>query len=287
MAGGKKRGPLKKEAPANRAPANRNIASRFITGRALWSQTLLSQTLLSVVYLALLGGLFAFLIADRRVWRLALGALFPSERELLYPRASLPALFGEHIILVVVSSAAAALVGTALGIFVTRPAGRDFRPVVSDLSSFAQTIPPVAVLALAVPFIGFGLKPALLALFLFSVLPVLRNTVAGLESVPAHLLEAAVGMGMTRGQALRRVELPLSLRVIMAGIRTSVVINVGTATVGAIAGAGGFGSPIVAGLVRENPAFVLEGAVSAALLAFFLDQLLARVERGGLRRGAR
>jgi osmoprotectant transport system permease protein len=240
-----------------------------------------------IVYLVLLGGLFAFLVADRQVWRLALGALFPSERELLYPRAGLPELFGEHLILVLVSSAAAAVVGTALGVFVTRPAGRDFLPVVSDLSSFAQTIPPVAVLALAVPFIGFGLKPALVALFLFSVLPVLRNTVAGLESVPADLLEAAAGMGMTRAQALRRVELPIASRVIMAGIRTSVVINVGTATVGAIAGAGGFGSPIVAGLVRENPAFVLEGAVSAALLAFLLDQLLAWAERGGFRRVAR
>jgi osmoprotectant transport system permease protein len=83
------------------------------------------------------------------------------------------------------------------------------------------------------------------------------------------------------------VELPIASRVIMAGIRTSVVINVGTATVGAIAGAGGFGSPIVAGLVRENPAFVLEGAVSAALLAFLLDQLLAWAERGGFRRVAR
>jgi osmoprotectant transport system permease protein len=254
--GGKTRNPLKKGTFSN--------------------QTLLSKTLLSVVYLLLLGGLFAFLVADRQVWRLALGALFPSERELLYPRAGLPALFGEHLLLVIVSSGAAALVGTVLGISVTRPSGRDFLPVASDLSSFAQTIPPVAVLALAVPFIGFGLKPALLALFLYSVLPVLRNTIAGLESVPAHVLEAAEGMGMTRGQALRRVELPLAFRVIMAGIRTSV----------AFAGAGGFGSPIVAGLVRENPAFVLEGAVSAALLAFFLDQLLAWVERGGLRRGA-
>jgi osmoprotectant transport system permease protein len=279
--GGKTRNPLKKG-----TFSNQTLLSKTLLSKTLLSKTLLSKTLLSVVYLLLLGGLFAFLVADRQVWRLALGALFPSERELLYPRAGLPALFGEHLLLVIVSSGAAALVGTVLGISVTRPSGRDFLPVASDLSSFAQTIPPVAVLALAVPFIGFGLKPALLALFLYSVLPVLRNTIAGLESVPAHVLEAAEGMGMTRGQALRRVELPLAFRVIMAGIRTSVVINVGTATVGAIAGAGGFGSPIVAGLVRENPAFVLEGAVSAALLAFFLDQLLAWVERGGLRRGA-
>jgi osmoprotectant transport system permease protein len=153
--------------------------------------------------------------------------------------------------------------------------------VAGDIGSLAQTVPPVAVLALAVPFIGFGVKPALVALCLYSVLPVLRNTIAGLESVPAPVLEAAAGTGMTGPQVLLRVELPLAFRVIMAGIRTSVVVNVGTATVGAIVGAGGLGTPIVAGLVRENPAFVLQGAVSAALLAIFLDQLLARAERAG------
>jgi osmoprotectant transport system permease protein len=230
--------------------------------------------------LAVLAGLFSVMVLDREALRVVLSALFPGVRDVIYPRASLVSLLGEHLFLVLVSSAAAVAVGTAVGIYVTRPAGRDFLKIASDLSAFAQTVPPVAVLALSIPFIGFGQKPVLLALFLYSVLPVISNTVAGLEQVPALYIETALGMGMTPRQILLRVEIPLALRLIMAGIRTSVVVNVGTATVGALAGAGGFGTPIVAGLVRENPAFVLQGAVSAALLAFILDQTLARAEIG-------
>ena len=142
----------------------------------------------------------------------------------------------------------------------------------------SQTIPPVAVLALAVPLLGFGGAPTILALFLYSVLPILRNTTSGLMAVPAEVVEAARGIGMTSFQCLFRVELPLSVRTIMAGIRISVVVNIGTATVGAVVGAGGLGTPIVAGLVRQNPSFVLEGAIAAALLAVIADQLLARIE---------
>jgi osmoprotectant transport system permease protein len=223
--------------------------------------------------------IFAALIVEMDVMRLLLTGLFPNEKEVLYPRANLLVLLKEHMILVALSSLAATLIGVAIGIFVTRPGGRDYMRLVGDISSLAQTIPPVAVLALAVPFIGFGFKPTVLALFLYSILPIIRNSIAGLESVSPNLIEAARGMGMTRTQVLFRVELPLAIRVIMAGIRTSVVINVGTATVGAVVGAGGLGTPIISGLVRENPAFVLEGAIAAALLAFILDQYLARAER--------
>jgi len=230
------------------------------------------------LYLFVLSVLFLYIVLNMELWQHFLGFLFPGESEHVYPRANLLTLLKEHVRLVAASSAAAIVAGVGAGILVTRPQGRMFLPVVSDLSSLAQTIPPVAVLALAVPFIGFGFKPTVLALFLYSILPVLRNTISGIESISPNLIEAAFGMGMKRGQILMRVELPLSIRVIMAGIRTSVVINVGTATVGAVVGAGGLGTPIISGLVRENPSFVLEGAVSAALLAFLLDQLLARVE---------
>jgi osmoprotectant transport system permease protein len=223
--------------------------------------------------------IFVVLITEMDVMRLLLSGLFPNEKEVLYPRANLLVLLKEHMILVVLSSLAATLIGVAVGIFVTRPGGRDYMRLVGDISSLAQTIPPVAVLALAVPFIGFGFKPTVLALFLYSILPIIRNSIAGLESVSPNLIEAARGMGMTRSQVLFRVELPLAIRVIMAGVRTSVVINVGTATVGAVVGAGGLGTPIISGLVRENPAFVLEGAIAAALLAFILDQYLARAEK--------
>jgi osmoprotectant transport system permease protein len=230
-------------------------------------------------YILLLIAIFFLIITRMDFWEAFLSLIFPGEPVVIYPRANLLVLLKEHILLVISSSGAAVTIGLFFGIFVTRPAGRDFLNIVNDISSLAQTIPPVAVLALAIPFLGFGFKPTVLALFLYSILPVIRNTISGLESVPKELIGAAFGMGMTRFQILLRVELPLSFKVIMAGIRTSVVVNVGTATVGAVAGAGGLGTPIISGLVRENPAFVLEGAISAALLAFILDQILGKAEQ--------
>lgn len=115
-------------------------------------------------------------------------------------------------------------------------------------------------------------------MFLYGLLPVVRNTIAGLHSVPADALDSAYGMGMSRLQTLSRVELPLALPVIMAGVRISVVINVGTATIGAVIGAGGFGLPITAGLTQDNLAYVLEGALPAAFLAILVDQLLSTIE---------
>ncbi len=219
------------------------------------------------------------------LWGSLLGRLFPGEREVLYARASPLQLLGEHLLLVAGSSSLAVLAGVGLGIFVTRRAGRDFLELANELAALAQTFPPVAVLALAVPLVGFGFRPTVLALFLYSILPILSNTAAGIENVPAEAVEAARGMGMTPWQVLSRVQAPLALPVIVAGIRISVVINVGTATVGAVIGSGGLGTAIVAGLVRENPAFVLEGALGSAILAILLDRLLGLVESGLARRG--
>ncbi|HEB32535.1 MAG TPA: ABC transporter permease [Spirochaetes bacterium] len=233
----------------------------------------------NAVYLFFLIAFFFLIISRMDFWETFLKLIFPGEPVVIYPRANLLELLKEHVLLVLSSSGAAVIIGVLFGIFVTRPAGKEYLNIVNDISSLAQTIPPVAVLALAIPFIGFGFKPTVLALFLYSILPVIRNTISGLDSVPRELLGAAYGMGMTRLQILLKIEIPLSLKVIMAGIRTSVVINVGTATVGAVAGAGGLGTPIISGLVRENPAFVLEGAISAALLAFVLDQILGKTEQ--------
>jgi osmoprotectant transport system permease protein len=199
--------------------------------------------------------------------------MFPGSAEVLYPRAALPSLFGEHLLLVAASGSLALLTGVLLGIAVTRPRGREFLQPVQDLTALAQTFPPVAVLSLAVPAIGFGFPPAFLALFLYSILPVLSNTVSGLREVPEMIKEASVGMGMTPLQVLVKIELPLALPVILAGARTSLILNIGTATTGAVIGAGGLGVPIVSGLVRDNTAFVVEGAVAAAGTALLVDYL--------------
>jgi len=207
-----------------------------------------------------------------------LSGLFPSLTDVIYPRATLPEMAGEHLLLVGVSSLFAVGAGLSGGIFVTRRWGLDFLPVVQDLSSLVQTFPPVAVLALTVPLVGFGFTPAVIALVLYSILPVLNNTITGLNSVSPDILDAARGMGMSPRHVLFNIELPIAAPVIMGGIRTSVIINVGTATLGSIVGAGGLGAPIVSGLVRNNNAFVFQGAFATALLALTLDGIFAYME---------
>ena len=230
------------------------------------------------VFLAVAAGAFLILITNIGWWEATLHFLFPGETTVIYPRASLLVLVWEHIQLVAISSGITIIIGIPLGIWVTRSVGQDFLPIVTDITSFGQTFPPVAVLALAVPVLGFGLIPTIVALFLYGLLPVVRNTIAGLRAVPASLLDAAYGMGMGQLQVLFRVELPLSAQVILVGVRISVIINIGTAMIGAVIGAGGLGSPIIAGLVRDNLAFIIEGALPAALLAILADQFLNNIE---------
>ncbi|MFC1941852.1 ABC transporter permease [Chloroflexota bacterium] len=221
---------------------------------------------------------FIILIANIGWWEASLRFLFPGESSVIHPRGSLISLVGEHLQLVVISSVITVLIGIPLGIWVTRPGGYAFLPIVTDITSFGQTIPPVAVLALAVPVLGFGTIPTVVTLFLYGLLPVVRNTIAGLRAVPKNLIEAAQGMGMGHGQVLFKVEIPLAVPVILAGVRISVIINIGTAMIGAIIGSGGLGSPIIAGLVQDNLAYIIEGALPAALLAILADQFLANIE---------
>lgn len=230
------------------------------------------------VFLALAAGAFLIIVANTGWWETALRYLFPGETTVIHPGASLLVLVWQHIQLVAISSGITIIIGIPLGIWPTRASGRDFLPIVTDIVSFGQTFPPVAVLALTVPMLGFGLPPTIVALFLYGLLPVVRNTIAGLRAVPTHLLDAAYGMGMSRLQALFRVEIPLAAPVIIAGIRISIIINIGTAMIGALIGAGGLGSPIIAGLVRDNLAFIIEGALPAAMLAVLADQLLSNIE---------
>jgi len=133
-------------------------------------------------------GAFLVLIANTGWWETVLRSLFPGETTVIHPRASLPVLVWEHIQLVAISSGITIIIGIPLGIWVTRPGGRDFLPIVTDITSFGQTFPPVAVLALAVPVLGFGLMPTIVALFLYGLLPVVRNTIAGLRAVPPIFL---------------------------------------------------------------------------------------------------
>lgn len=205
--------------------------------------------------------------------------LMPGKQSVIYERQSFLFLLQNHLFLVVVSAAVGIVAAVAGGIFATRPAGRDFLPLINQVASIGQTFPPVAVLALAVPALGFGEAPILVALVLYGLLPILRNTLAGLEGINSAVLEAARGMGMSPLQVLLRAELPLAGRVILAGIRTSVTINIATAAIGSTIGARTLGDPIIAGLVNGNTAYVLQGAILIGLLALTTDSLFEALEQ--------
>ncbi len=200
------------------------------------------------------------------------------------PAARLLALAGQHALVAAAGVAGAALLGTALGLAVTRPAGAALRPSLEALAAALQAVPPVVVVALAFPALGFGLAPTALALVAYAVLPILRATIDALETVPEDAREAARALGLTPLQVLREVELPLAAPVVADALRTATVLAGATAAVGALAGAPTLGTPIVLGLQAGNPLLVLQGAAAVAALAFLGDGLLlalARAVRGG------
>ncbi len=202
----------------------------------------------------------------------------------IYNQGSLLSLTLQHLGTVAVATTAAIIVAIGLAILVTRPFGAEFLPLSRSLVNIGQTFPPVAVLALAVPAVGFGEKPTLIALFLYGLLPIFENALTGLTTLPANVVEAARGAGMTDRQKLFRVELPLSLPVILAGIRLSVVISLATATIGSTVAAKTLGEVIIAGLISNNLAFVVQGGLIVAGLAVFIYDGLMALERVAARR---
>jgi osmoprotectant transport system permease protein len=224
------------------------------------------------------GLLFAALMLRMRDLRPALEWAFPQVQPVVYQRDSFLALWLSHAGLVAAASLAAALLGIAMAVFVTRPRGREFRAIFEAMATIGQTFPPAAVLAIAVPMVGFGATPTVLALFLYGLMPIVGNAIAGLDGVAPAVREAARGMGLSPWQILRQVELPLAAPAILAGVRVSVTIAIGTATIGSTVGALTLGTPIFDGLVTNKLPYVLEGSVLVALFAILTDMLFARLE---------
>jgi osmoprotectant transport system permease protein len=197
----------------------------------------------------------------------------------LYTQASLLSLTVSHLEIVAVATILSTILAVGCAILVTRPFGRDFLPLSRSIANIGQTFPPVAVLAICVPILGFGTPPTLVALFLYGLLPIFENALTGLTTIPADVAEAARGVGMTGLQRLIRVELPLALPVILAGIRLSIVISIATATIGSTVAAHTLGDVIIAGLTTDNTAWVLEGGLVVAVLAVLIYDALSALER--------
>jgi osmoprotectant transport system permease protein len=230
--------------------------------------------------------LAAFLIRPE-LFRPLLAPLCDPGQPVIYDRASLLSLTLSHLSTVAIAIGGATVVAVGLAILVTRPIGAEFLPLSRSIVNIGQTFPPVAVLALAVPIVGFGDQPTLIALFLYGLLPIFENAVTGLTTLPQEVVDAADGMGMTGMQRLWQVEAPLALPVILEGVRLSAVIGLSTATIGSTVAAKGLGEVVIAGLLSNNLSFVVQGGGVVAGLAVILYDALSGLERVFARRAGR
>lgn len=184
----------------------------------------------------------------------------------------------QHMYLVAISSLIAIVIGIPIGIAVTRPAIRPYATWIIQFINLGTTIPTLAILALAMTVFGIGAPPAIFGLVLLTLLPIVLNTASGLRAVPAHLIEAARGMGMTPWQILTKVELPNAAFVILAGLRTALAINVGTVPLAFLIGGGGLGELIFTGIDLMEPSMLLAGAIPTAMLAILVDFLVGQAQ---------
>ena len=184
----------------------------------------------------------------------------------------------EHIRLTAVSTVAVVVIAVSLGILLTRPGARRLTPIALTLANIGQAVPSIGLIVILALVWDIGFLPAVVALVAYSVVPVLRNTMVGLQQVDRSLIEAGRGMGMTKTSVLLRIELPLAVPVILAGIRTALIINVGTATLATFTGAGGLGDLINNGLRLGRETVVFAGGALTALLALFIDWIAGVAE---------
>jgi len=192
---------------------------------------------------------------------------------------------GEHLLLVLISLTAAILLSIPLGIIAAK--FRKTGHIILGVSGILQTIPSLALLVFMIPFFGIGKPPAIIALFLYSLLPIIRNTYTGLINIPNSIYESAIALGLPERSILFLIQLPLASRTILAGIKTSAVINIGTATLGALIGAGGYGQPILTGIRLDDIGLILEGAVPAAILAILVQSIFNIIDKILIPKGLR
>jgi osmoprotectant transport system permease protein len=184
----------------------------------------------------------------------------------------------EHLQLILISTGLAIAVAVPAGVLITRQGFRDFSGLILGVANVGQSVPSLAILALFMGVLGLGARTAIFALWLYALLPIIRNTATGIEEVDPNVIEAATGMGMTNRQILLQIELPLAFQVMFAGMRTAAVINVGTAALGAFIGAGGLGTFIITGIPLMRDRMILDGAILTAVMAVLVDWILGKVQ---------
>ena len=229
--------------------------------------------------LALAGGVLAAFLAAPDSFAPLFQPLTRNNAPAIYQQTSILSLTLSHLAIVAVAVLASTLAGLVLAILVTRRSGREFLPLARTVTAVGQTLPPVAVLALAVPVMGFGTGPTLVALFLYGLLPVFENALAGLTGQSPQVAEAARGMGLTPAQRLWQIDLPLALPLLLAGMRLTAVISLGTATIGSTVAARTLGEVIIAGLLSANTAFVVQGGLVVGILAVLIHHGFQALER--------
>lgn len=183
-----------------------------------------------------------------------------------------------HLELVGLSTVFVIALAVPLGVLLTRPFARPFVPPVIGLGNMGQAIPSLGVIALLALLFGIGFRYAVIALVVYAFLPVLRNTMVGLQQVDPAVIESGRGMGMTKAAVLARIEMPLAVPVVLAGVRTALVINVGTATIAVLTNAGGLGTIIFSGIVQNRRTVLITGSILAAVLALFVDYVAGVAE---------
>lgn len=230
-----------------------------------------------------------------RLWRVAVyGAVFAAGAwawaggllpTLLDLEDDIVFLSRQHVMLVAISGGLAIAVGVPLGVLLTRPRLRRYGDFALQVLNIGATIPTLAVLALSMSILGIGDRPAIFALFVATLLPIVANTLAGIRAVPPTLIEAATGMGMSTRQILWQVELPNAMFVIFAGVRTALAINVGTVPLAFLIGGGGLGELIFSGIALNEFGMMLAGAIPTALLAIFVDFVMGQLQLWTIPRG--
>ena len=185
----------------------------------------------------------------------------------------------DHIMLVLIPLGIAITVGCSIGIVLTRPRFRWLTPQVMSILNAGQCIPPLAVIAIFLPFLGLGWGPAVMALTIYCLLPITRNTIAGLDGVSDEVKESAKGMGMSNQEVFWKVEVPLRLPVVLSGVKTSTVLTVGTAVLASLVGAGGMGVVIFAGIDFFQQELIVAGTLIIGAIAIFIERIITLIER--------